>query len=80
MKNINYLNLDNIQYDMKILAENIKIVSLLKILRKQKLTLEFIKKYILNEEYQLTVEETYIDKYLVLQYQPHINPEDLSEY
>jgi hypothetical protein len=49
----------------------------LKIIRKQKLTLDFIKNYILNDEYQCTPEEQYIDKNFVLQYQPHINPEDL---
>jgi hypothetical protein len=48
--------------------------------RKQKLTLEFIKDYILNEKYQTTVEETYIDKYFVLQYQKHIKLEELDGY
>jgi hypothetical protein len=65
---------------MKTLADNIKTVSLLKLIRKQKLTLEFIKEYILNEDYQVTVEESYIDKHFVLQYQKHIVPKDLEDY
>lgn len=77
---IHYLDLDNIQYDMKTLADNIQTMSLLKIVRKQKLTLDFIKEYVLNEEYHASVEETYIDKYFVLQYQKHIKPEELAEW
>jgi hypothetical protein len=77
---ITYLDLDNIQYDMKTLSNYIETMSLLKIVRKQKLTLEFIKDYILNEKYQTTVEETYIDKYFVLQYQKHIKLEELDGY
>jgi hypothetical protein len=77
---IKYLNLDNVQYDMETLAANIETLSLLKIVRKQKLTLEFIKNYILNEDYQVTVEESYIDKHFVLLYQTHIDPNDLKDY
>ena len=77
---ITYLDLDNIQYDMKTLSNYIETMSLLKIVRKQKLTLEFIKDYILNEKYQTTVEETYIDKYFVLQYQKHVKLEELDGY
>jgi hypothetical protein len=72
-----YFDLDSKQYDMETLIKNINILNLLKIVRKQKLTLDFIKNYILNDEYQCTPEEQYIDKNFVLQYQPHINPEDL---
>lgn len=77
---IDYLDLDNVQYDMKTLAEHIETKSLLKIVRKQKLTLKFIKDYILNEKYQRTVEETYIDKFFVLHYQKHITLQDLEEF
>jgi hypothetical protein len=72
-----YFDLDSKQYDMETLIKNINSLNLLKIIRKQKLTLDFIKNYILNDEYQCTPEEQYIDKNFVLQYQPHINPEDL---
>jgi hypothetical protein len=65
---------------METLAANIETLSLLKIVRKQKLTLEFIKNYILNEDYQVTVEESYIDKHFVLLYQTHIDPNDLKDY
>ena len=72
-----YFDLDSKQYDMDTLIKNIHSLNLLKIVRKQKLTLDFIKKYVLNDEYQCTPEEQYIDTNFVLQYQPHINPEDL---
>ncbi len=72
-----YFDLDSKQYDMETLIKNINSLNLLKIIRKQKLTLDFIKNYILNDEYQCTPEEQYLDKNFVLQYQPHINPEDL---
>lgn len=75
---VNYLDLDNTQYDMQTLIDNIETISLLKIVRKQKLTLDFIKNYILNEKYQTSVEETYIDSHFVLQYQRHISAEDLE--
>jgi hypothetical protein len=76
---VTYLDLDNTQYAMQTLIDNIETISLLKIVRKQKLTLEFIKDYILNEKYQTTVEETYIDSHFVLQYQRHISPDDLED-
>ena len=72
-----YFDLDSKQYDMETLIKNINSLNLLKIIRKQKLTLDFIKNYILNDEYQCTPEEQYIDKNFILQYQPRINPEDL---
>lgn len=61
--------LDHTQYDMQTLIDNIETISLLKIVRKQKLTLEFIKDYILNEKYQTTVEETCM----------YISPDDLED-
>lgn len=72
-----YFDLDSKQYDIDTLIKNINSLNLLKIVRKQKLTLDFIKNYILNDEYQCTPEEQYIDKNFVLQYQHHINSEDL---
>jgi len=72
-----YFDLDSKQYDMETLIKNINSLNLLKIVRKQKLTLDFIKNYILNDTYQVTPEEQYIDKNFILMYQPHINPEDL---
>lgn len=63
-----YFDLDSKQYDMETLIKNINSLNLLKIIRKQKLTLDFIKNYILNDEYQCTPEEQYIDKNKTLYY------------
>ncbi len=73
------LNLETQQYDMNILENNLLELNLLKVVRTQKLTLEFIKKFILNEEYQITPEEQYIDKYYVLKYQTHISLNELND-
>lgn len=73
------LNLETQQYDMNTLEKNVLELNLLKVVRTQKLTLEFIKKIILNEDYQITPEEQYIDKYYILKYQKHISINDLDE-
>ena len=61
------------KYDYLILKANIYVVSLLDILKSQKLTLEFCVKYILNKDYQLTEEEEKITLEHVLYFQPHIS-------
>ena len=77
---IKHFDIDTKQYDMETLIENLDILNLLKVVRKQKLTLDFIKNYILNDKYQITPEEKYIDKHFILMHQKHINPEDLKDY
>ena len=72
------LDLYSVQYDMETLARNINSLNLLKIVRQQKLTPQFIKDYILNPDYQVTPEEQYIDINFVLQYQTHITEDDLN--
>jgi len=42
------------------------------ILKTQYLTKEFVVDYILNEDYQITEEEKYIDESIVIRYQPHL--------
>lgn len=61
------------QFDYDTLKANIYVVSLLDLLKTQKLTKEFCIKYILNSDYQLLPEEQTIDVELVKKYQPHIS-------
>jgi hypothetical protein len=65
------------QYDYETLKANIYFVSLLDILKTQKLTIEFCVKYILNTDFQMTKEEETISIDMVIQYQPHILETDL---
>jgi len=65
------------QYDYETLKTNIYVVSLLDILKTQKLTPEFCVKYILNRDFQLTIDEQEINIFTVKQYQPHILEIDL---
>ena len=51
------LELNNKQYDMQTLKENIFDLSLRDILKTQKLTCEFCVKYILNTNYQFNKED-----------------------
>ena len=73
----NTIDLYSVQYDMDTLARNINSLNLLKIVRLQKLTIQFIHDYILNPDYQVTPEEQYINIDFVLQYQKHISRDDL---
>ena len=61
------------QYPRNILKDNIYAVSLLDILKTQKLTAEFCVKYILNSDFQFSEEDQKIDMELVTQLQPHIS-------
>lgn len=65
------------QYNYETLKENIYVVSLLDIVKSQKLSVEFCVKYILNENFQFTKEEQSITVDTVLTYQPHITLFDL---
>ena len=76
-ENNSTIDLYFVQYDMETLARHINSLNLLKIVRLQKLTVKFIKDYILNPEYQITSEEQYINIDFVLQYQKHISRDDL---
>jgi hypothetical protein len=60
------------QYDYITLKMNIYCVSLLDILKTQKLTAEFCVKYILNEDFQILDEDQNITIDMVKKYQQHI--------
>ena len=69
------INLDLYYYyfPIDVLEANIDSLDLLTLIKTQILTYEFIVKYVLNEEYQITPEEKTIDIYDVINNQPHIN-------
>ena len=71
------LDLQNNQYDMKILKENIAAHNLWDILKTQVLTKEFCVKYILNKNYQFSEEDEKITFKDVLRLQPHIDKREL---
>jgi hypothetical protein len=71
------LDLQNNQYDLNILKTNIYAVSLLDILKTQKLTAEFCVKYILNSEFQILEQDQNITMDVVIELQPHILKRDL---
>jgi hypothetical protein len=60
------------QYDYESLKANIYVVSLLDILKTQKLTYNFCIKYILNKDFQLSDEEQLITTDTVKKYQTHL--------
>ena len=66
-------------YTIQDLIDNIYGVSLLQILKTQKLTPEFCFDYLLNDDFQLLEEEQYISAQLILKYQVHISFIDLLE-
>jgi hypothetical protein len=66
------LDLYNNQYDYETLKTNIYSVSLIDILKTQKLTADFCIKYILNTDFQLSDEDQTITIDIVKKYQPHI--------
>ena len=68
------------KYTMDQLKNNIYCVSLLDILKTQKLTIEFCVNYLLNDDFQVLEEEENISMYLITQYQHHISFLDLLEY
>lgn len=65
------------QYSRNILKDNIYAVSLLDILKTQRLSAEFCVKYILNPDFQLLNEDQKIDTELVMELQPHISRVEL---
>lgn len=74
---ITKVDLYNNQYDYETLKANIYAVSLLDILKTQKLTADFCVKYILNENFQLTDEDQGITLEMVKKYQQHITEIEL---
>jgi len=71
-------DLYNNQYDYTTLKTNIYAVSLLDILKTQRLTAEFCVKYILNEDFQILDEDQNISLDMVKKYQQHITDADLE--
>lgn len=63
-------------YDLETLKANIYAVSLLDILKTQKLTADFCVKYILNPDFQIVDQDEVLTIDLVKQLQPHISKED----
>ena len=60
------------KYDYETLKTNIYVVSLLDILKSQKLTSDFCVKYILNKDFQFSKEEQEINIETIKKYQPHL--------
>ena len=73
------LDLYNKQYTRETLKKYIYSVSLVDLLKTQKLDITFIVRYILNSKYQLNEVDEYITVDTVLMYQKHINRTQLIE-
>jgi hypothetical protein len=73
------LDLYKNQYDQETLKKNIYAISLLDILKTQKVDAEFAVKYLLQTKYQLLKEESFITAKIVLHFQPHILEEELNK-
>jgi len=67
------------QYSRDVLKANIYGVSLMDILKTQKLEAEFCVKYILNSDFQFLEEDQQITVETVKKYQPHILGPDLAK-
>jgi hypothetical protein len=76
---ITNLDLYSFNFPINVLEKNIDSLDLITLIRTQKLSYEFIIKYILNNEYQITPEEKTIDIYDVVNNQPHIDLEQLKK-
>ena len=64
-------------YPREVLKANIYAVSLLDILKTQKLDADFCVKYILNSDFQLSDEDQQITVETVKEFQPHVLRDDL---
>lgn len=73
------LDLYNKQYDRQTLKDNIYAVSMLDILKTQKIDVTFAVRYILNTNYQFDDKDKAITFGLILKYQPHISSDDLEK-
>ena len=65
------------QYDYETLKANIYAVSLMDVLKTQKLTADFCVKYILNKDFQFLNEDQSITIEIVKKYQKHISHVEL---
>ena len=75
---ISNIDLYHHNFPINILEANIDSLDLFTLIKTQKLTYDFIIKYVLNEEYQITPEEKTIDIYDVVRYQSHIDINELN--
>jgi len=73
------LDLYNKIYDRQTLKEYIYAISLIDVLKTQKIDLTFAVRYILNKKYQIREEDEIITAPIVLKYQPHIKYEELQK-
>jgi hypothetical protein len=76
---INNISLEYVKYDISVLEKNIAKLSLWNLLKTQVLTAEFCAKYILDEEFASSDEDTYICFQNVIQYQKHISENELLD-
>ena len=70
--NISKLDLKNKNYDLITIRNNINNVDLIELLRTQKLTANFIAKYIINNKNQNKLNKMILNVDYVLKVQPHI--------
>ena len=59
--------------------KNLESISLVKLVKQEKLSLDFICNYVLKEKYQITPEEKEIDIFFVLAYQTHITLDNIKK-
>ena len=73
------LDLYNNKYDRQTLKDNIYAISLIDILKTQKIDVTFAVRYILNTNYQINDKDSIITAAIVLRYQPHITHDELQK-
>ena len=59
--------------------ENLESISLIKLVKQEKLSLNFICNFVLKDKYQITPEEKEIDIFFVLAYQTHITLDNIKK-
>jgi len=72
------VDLYNNKYSRQTLKDNIYAVKLIDILKTQTLDVTFVVRYILNTNYQFSVEDKAITIETVLKYQPHLSGPQIS--
>lgn len=78
-KTISNIDLFSYQFPINVLETNIDSLDLTTLIKTQNLSYDFIVKYVLNDEYQITPEEKTIDIYDVIYNQPHIDINELKK-
>lgn len=76
---ITNIDLYSYTFPLNILEKNVNSLDLKTLIKTQTLSYDFIIKYVLNEEYQITPEEKTIDIYDVVYNQSHINIDELKK-